>query len=81
MKTRSVRSCALLCVYKAYFTKEIELPSTSVSYATGSNPGHPGQWVIRVSGSDPVSTLICNMYSRVSKNDHFTLVTTISLKE
>ena len=39
-----------------YFTKESELLSTSVSlYSTGS---YPGQWVIWVSGTDPVSTLV-----------------------
>ena len=59
MKARSVWSRALRA---AYFTKENKLPSISVPYySTGSNPG---QWVIRVSGADPVSTLIAIPWSR-----------------
>ena len=57
---------ACCCVCKAYFTKESELPSTSVSIQRGqirvsgssgsvhgssASVGHLGQWIIRVSGS------------------------------
>ena len=39
----------------------LEVPSTSVSYSTGSNPG---QWVIQVSGTDSVSTLLHTYYKK-----------------
>ena len=61
MKTRSVQSCALLCVKHTLQKKETCLQRVSL-YSTGSYPGH---WVIRVIGTDPVSTLVLMFMSLI----------------
>ena len=77
MRTRSVWSRVLLCVKhtlqkKASCLQQVSLYSTGhIPIKSGSDPNYYlGHWVIRVSGTDPVSTLL---YTKASQLRLFTV--------
>ena len=60
--SKCLELCVALCV-KHTLQKKVSCLQQVSLYSTGSYPGqipdyYPGQWVIRVIGTDPVSTLV-----------------------